>query len=274
LALAAVPVLFCPVLLGAMETPAARHSIFGVRWFSLPWTYRELLDPAAWPFVLSLLAIILAQRSPEPGSEPSPVPLHEMAALGGLAGLFAILAAGSSRRAPATGAALVLLFGGFFGGEFALQFLQAVEFGGKPQPAAAVSARPAAIPFPVHRLVSAARASDLPLVVSSGLAFLELDYYADAPLLARTYYQVDAAAERATGWNWFDATYPELARRLPLRGQVQPAGRFLRENRHFLLYFTGGPLDWLKPESLQASCEMKMLGRLRGAILLEVVARP
>ena len=90
---------------------------------------------------------------------------------------------------------------------------------------------------------------DLPLVVSSGLLFLEMDHYASPRLIGRMHFLVDAGlARELTGTDVFDKSFPRLRRWFPIRAALEDAQTYLRSHKRFLIYgYQKHPMDWLVP---------------------------
>ena len=90
---------------------------------------------------------------------------------------------------------------------------------------------------------------DLPLVVSSGLLFLEMDHYASPRLIGRMHFLADAGlARELTGTDIFDKGYPQLRRWFPIRAALEDAQTYLRSHKRFLIYgYQKHPMDWLVP---------------------------
>jgi hypothetical protein len=301
MAAAAFPVILYPWLMSANHTPPVlATSPFHVTPWTAPGTYRELLDPAFWPLTLVILIVALAVRGADRPAEDDPhaMPAHESAALWGFAaipifavllaaattgtfslrygapgviGLACLLAAAGARysRYPArSGAAAAALFFVFFTSAFAGQLWTAIHPTNVHAATATSAPAPARVPdtpavqVPGRPLFSLASGSRLPIVVASGLVFLEVDHYGDDALVARTYYLTDTeAALRHTGSAGFEPTYPTMKRLLHLRANVAPAESFLAERRPFLMYTTGYFVEWLLPELLERGWHVRLLGK-------------
>lgn len=88
--------------------------------------------------------------------------------------------------------------------------------------------------------------SNLPVVVASGLTFLQLDHYEKTDFLAHTYYLTDrASALRYANASIFEGM-PIEARYFPFRAKVNRFRDFVRANHRFLVFGTVSyPEDWL-----------------------------
>jgi hypothetical protein len=89
--------------------------------------------------------------------------------------------------------------------------------------------------------------SELPIVISNGLMFLEMDHYAQPNVAARLRFLTDEdAGLRYTGTNVFDRGYPLLRKWFPIRGKIEPYKSFIQAQRSFLVYGTyTHPMEWL-----------------------------
>jgi hypothetical protein len=320
IALGITPVALYPMLsTGGSRVPAS--STLHVSLWTAPEAYASLLAPLLWPALLGAVAVLLFARSgvETSGSEEVP-PRHELAALAGFAaipilavvvamlttGVFTlryavlaifgisallVLAVPRRSRAPA-GAALTVIFLGFFTTQFAAQLWWASRGAGVElfhlwparrgvvEAAAPVASAPAnGESVPGHPLLTAIAPENTPLVVSSGLAFLEIEHYASPKLMARTYYVTDGeAAIRRTGTARFEITYPRMKPLLRLRGNVEPAATFLAQHPRFLVYSPGYlvewrvPDEWLLPELESRGWHVRPIARQGRAVLAEVTA--
>jgi len=214
----------------------------------------------------------------------------------GIACLLAFAAARPSWNRARNGAVLASIFLGFFAAQFAGQLWWAsrgygvdlfgfvpASFAATPGVVQAAAPDPAPAhalaPVPGHPLLASVPANGLPLVISSGLAFLEIDYYASDALLARAYYVTDIdAAIRQTGAAWFETSYPKMKPLLHLRGNVEAADTFLARHRSFLVYSPGyviewrAPDEWLLPELRARGWRLSTLARYGRAQLVEASA--
>lgn len=95
----------------------------------------------------------------------------------------------------------------------------------------------------IAALGTAARSSDLTVVISDGVEYLDLAYNAPAALSKRTAFLVDpVAAIKYSGTNMADVNLPVLQTIYPL--QVYDFTAFATEHRRFLLVSDGGRFDW------------------------------
>jgi len=304
MALAAFPLAMYPSLMAANPAPPVQSSSpFHVTAWTIPETYRELLDPAFWPLILVVLAVALAGKS-SPAQKQGSLPAHELAALSaftaipvfavmlgavttgtyslrygvqaviGISCLLAWAGARCSRvNSARSGAAVALVFFVLFTGGFARQLWSAAHPPGvraAEAPAAPASPR---IDVPGYPLFSLASDSRLPVVIASGMIFLNVDYYGDDALRARAYYLMDAqAALKRTGSAWFDTTYPTVKRLLHVRANIEPADTFLAREPRFLLYCSGYVVEWLPQELLARGWHLRLLGKDGPAEMLDVTA--
>jgi hypothetical protein len=103
---------------------------------------------------------------------------------------------------------------------------------------------------------------DLPLVVSSGLIYYEMNHYAPPQLAARTWYLSDQqAALRITGTNVFEG-FPAMDRMFPFRAKLGSYHSFVKTNRHFLVYgYAVYENDWLVSKLMEDGARLTFLGR-------------
>ena len=106
---------------------------------------------------------------------------------------------------------------------------------------------------------------DLPLVAASGLTFLEMDHYADAPTLNRLYYLTD----RTLAVRYADATIfeglPKIKQYFPIRAKIAPYTMFTNEHPAFLVLGTPDyPEDWLLRELIDTGANVRYLGEVPG----------
>ncbi len=87
---------------------------------------------------------------------------------------------------------------------------------------------------------------NLPLVDSSGLAFLEMDRYESPALLERLYYLTDReSAVRYAHATLFE-DFASIHKYFPIRARVRPYREFISQNKHFLVFGTPQNVeDWL-----------------------------
>jgi len=294
MAVAGTPVLLYPALMHATKTPVNSSWPFYVNGWTAPLAYAELLEPLLWPvlagIVLVLLTVERGARTDETQSAPA-MPAHELAAVAGFAaipagavllsavtsGAFALrygapgvvgiacLAAWAINRSSAHparhGAVLALVLLAFFTGTFGGQLWAAL----RPravQASGPVTATPPELRVPGYPPVSREFSDGLPIVIASGMHFLEIEHAGDDALLARTYYLMDIdVALRRTGAAWFDLSYPSMQRMLRLRGNLEPAAQFLSQRKRFLLYSSGYLVEWLPQELLARGWHIRLLAR-------------
>ncbi|HEY1341416.1 MAG TPA: glycosyltransferase family 39 protein [Bryobacteraceae bacterium] len=302
LALAALPVAIYPALASVSGPAVGRGSQFHVNLWTAPGAYRELLEPAFWP--LLCLAMLIAAAVPgNDEKRGDSVPRHELAALAGFVSIpiFAVLlgaattgsfslrygspgvigiacliawaGARGSRHAARAGAVAGVACFLFFAGGFVAEVqaaLRASVAQAAAAPAATVPAAPR-INVPAHSLLSLASANSLPVVIGSGLVFLEVEHYGGEALLRRTYYLVDRdVAMRRTASAGFEAALPLMKRMLHLRANVEPLNTFLEQRPQFLLYSRG--YCWVLPELLDRDWRMRLLAKEGIDELAEVTA--
>ena len=87
---------------------------------------------------------------------------------------------------------------------------------------------------------------ELPLVDTSGLAFLEMDHYERPPLLKRLFYLTDREAAIHYAHATLFENFGALKKDFPIRANVMPYIDFIRQNKHFLVFGPPQyPEDWL-----------------------------
>lgn len=239
------------------------------QWAALVGFYHNILSPAAVPFVAILLILCLyavARASAvEKGKVPPPAspPLHEVvAALGYLAipALALVLAkfvtgAFTDRYVlPAViGLALIVPWGAYhlldrratmatvLAALLGAWFVPLVGL----QPARQLRQDRVNLEA-VYRLFRMTAPGDVPIVIASPHAFLQLTYYAPPDLASRFVYLVDpATAVRYLGTDTAELGIREFRRWTPLLIEDYPA--YLARHPRFLVY-SRGPWVWLLPE--------------------------
>ena len=293
-AVSAFPTAMYPVLTGANKTRALAASPFHVSFSTAPGAYAELLDQLLWPLLIGILLMVLTvdrRTSSAPPAQTGTKPLHEVWALVGFAAIPAVavllsaITTGSfnprygspgiigiaclavwavdrtSGQAARHGAILTALFAAVFIGNFTGQ-LRAELSRVKVHAAGLSAPQTPSIWMPGYPAIAASAAGDLPIVIASGMHFLEIDHFAEDSVVARTYYltDVDAALKR-TGAAWFDSTYPAMKRMLHLRANIEPAGEFLARRQAFLLYSSGYLVEWLPQELMAHGWRIRLLAR-------------
>jgi hypothetical protein len=126
---------------------------------------------------------------------------------------------------------------------------------------------------PDHPMLSLALKSDLPLVVSSNLWFLEVDHLAPASLLSRMYYLTDRKLSlQYTGTDLYANGFPLLQKWFPIRAQVQDYEQFMAAHQRFLLYAPSSyGLEWMVRKLTADGAAMQLLALDSDRVLLEVV---
>jgi hypothetical protein len=120
----------------------------------------------------------------------------------------------------------------------------------------------------------------LPIVISSGLVFLETDYQQPSDIARRLVFLTDAKISFAlTGTNVFDHSYYILRRWYPIRGTIADYRTFLSQHRRFLVYGPfENPDDWLIQRLSQDGVSLTWKGRFAGwhgyTVLLEADTGP
>ena len=294
MAISALPVLLYPVLMRSNGAPVSSSWLYRPDLWTIPGAYVDLLGPFLLPLLPAVLLVLLTLEPPAAGAVESAfqsVPRHEMAALAGFAAipagavllaatttgsfairygtpgvigvacLAAVMVDRSSLHPARHGAVLAAVFLGFFTGTFGHQLGVALR-GQNVQAASPAPQPPAMLRVAGYPPVPAAVSEGLPVVIASGLQFMEIDHNSDDALLARTYYLTDIdAAVRHTGAAWFDFTYPAMKRQLHLRANVEPADRFLARSGRFLMYSSGAVVEWLPREMLARGWHIRLLAR-------------
>jgi hypothetical protein len=100
----------------------------------------------------------------------------------------------------------------------------------------------------------------MPVVIGSGLLFLEADKYAPAEMRGRLVSVVDTnLAIRSDGTDTIEKNLGILAQFIPL--QVQDLTPFLAANRTFILLQAGGGHDWLTPYLVDKKYHLTLISR-------------
>jgi 4-amino-4-deoxy-L-arabinose transferase-like glycosyltransferase len=284
-------------LIPAFRSFTMKGSIFRPDASSISKCYTFLLGPAAWVLVAALcIGISLSRYSAARNSQAEDHPIgprfHEIVCAVGLAlvpvfgvlfalattgifleryGLAGVIGAGvllvsfvgwSSHYSPIAAACVFLLFGGWFLWTSGVWACEAVS-GYTP------SSRLPALELSQLR-------SDLPIVLSSGLMFLEADHYESKDVLSRTYYLLNRPAALAyTGTDVFEQDFQRARRWFPLRGQLVNYDTFRAAHSTFLVF---GPYayanDWLIRKLADDGSTFVLKGEYRGpygdCVLLEV----
>jgi hypothetical protein len=272
-------------------------SIFHPDASSISKCYTFLLGPAAWVSVTALCIGISLSRytaafNSQAENHPIGMRLHETVCVVGLAlvpifsVLFALATTGiflnryglagvigisvllvlfvgwSSHFSPIAAACMFLLFGGWYlwtSGVWAYEV---------------VSGHTSSSTLPALEL-SQLR-SDLPIVLSNGLMFLEADYYESKDVLSHTYYLLNRPAALAyTGTDVFEQDFQRARRWFPLRAKLIDYDTFRAAHPTFLVF---GPYayanDWLIRKLADDGSTFVLKGEYLGAygdcVLLEV----
>lgn len=264
-------------LLAASQPYAVDNPIFRPTWHSPVKFYDFLLTPALGPLFLGALLVAFTAASKEEKAEPESeqrwrpddialgvgfllVPVlamllavflthifmlrYGLTAVIGVSILFthvSAVLAGKSRQVGALLAGLIVAWLVGSGVDRLVEGLAA-----PPEPA---------ISFQQH--------PELPLVVSSGLIFYEMNHYAKPEVAARMAYLTDEqTARRRTGADVFDKGLPALNRLFPLRARLEDYHSFVAAHSRFLLYgYAAYETDWLVPQLLQDGAQLTYLGQ-------------
>lgn len=255
----------------ALNTPSFRPT-----WHSLIAFYDFLLTPALWPLFLGALIVAFGAARDRRNTAADTIvwkteeialatgflliPLlavllaksvtrifvarYGLAAVIGVAILFTQAAATLSGRSRRVGAALILLMLGWP----AASMVERIALGStvSPEHAALLDRRP-----------------DLPLVLSSGLLFYELNHYASPQLAARMWYLTDEqSALRITGTDVFDKGLPALDRLFPFRAKLEDYHVFVRAHQRFLVYgYAMYVNDWLISKLVDDGARLTFVGQ-------------
>ncbi|MEZ5353333.1 MAG: hypothetical protein R2762_11905 [Bryobacteraceae bacterium] len=242
-------------LQGPLFDPSARKLIN---------TYAGLAAPLLWPTLLVFALAMLARlrRANQPALAPG-VPVHESAALAALmltpaiAYLLAVGAKGGYFTRYALGASAAMSIAAALGAsrmvrraQPALMALSLLTIGWF---AVRFLHRPAVFPVASEAAALASADPSLPIVVSDGQTFLELNYYADPATAARLVFLTDRpAALRHMRTDCYDRIMPILTRWFPIHGRVIPAADFLSRRQRFLIYGTREREHTWLPQRLEA----------------------
>jgi hypothetical protein len=268
-------------------------------WARIPESYSMYFQPA-WLLLLAILFLAgtfyLFTTQPgrtEPGPLLSPLPVrdslpvHETVALMSLALL------------PVFGTLLGRLFTGIFTGRYAIESMIALgilfailcdrAMNGAALPALCLCLVPVGwgtanflyhlnqraspsmpsselrVMTEKYDLLPRIEQSDLPVVISSGNLFLELDHYASPLLASRLHLLLDTeTAIRHTQVDLFDRGFPLMAQWFPLRGHLDNYGEFIATHSHFLVYGAWDDEvvhDWLVYRLMSDHTSLTILGR-------------
>ncbi len=266
-------------LLAAVKPLAVDNSVFRPDLYSFSKFYDFLLSTALWPLFGGAVMVAFAADRTRRAQWREVLPPHELAAvfgfllvpvlaillgvfvshifmlrygLGTVIGVAILVSAGPSAltgRSKAVGAALVLLLAGWF--VFSTAAWAAGLFAA-PQEEALLGK----VPFERLR-------PELPVVISSGLLFLEMDHYAPPAVASRLCYLMDEEiARKKTGADVFDKGFLVSRRWYPIRGHLEDYRSFLAAHPKFLLYgYSSFELDWLIPQLIEDGAKMTYLGK-------------
>lgn len=171
----------------------------------------------------------------------------------GLSIAFAALACTITSRSSTAAVLLALIF--LAGGDriqYAIKFaLQGHIFR---------QAEPAIIPYHPETLAQ----PGLPIVVNSGIVFIEMNNHESASVLNRTYYLTGGPiAIQYSHANIFEGIPDEIAA-FRLKGRTQPYQHFITQHPHFYLLANDHdfPEDWLLRKLKDDGAQMRLLGHL------------
>ena len=270
---------YVPILTSVQPSGVVAHHannvIFRPTWHSLPDFWNFLLAPALWPIAIGAFIIAFGAAGKREEESSTAVFLREdeiALALGflllpvieivlgylalhvfftrygtpaviGAAILFGMAAAKLTNRSRPVGAALVA---------FMVVWIVGSTLEGY---AAALTQPPVAA-------VSLDQRTDLPLVVSSGLIYYEMNHYAPLPLARRMWYLSDSqTALRLTGADVFEG-FQGLNRMFPLRANIADYQPFVKVHHRFLVYgYASHGLDWLVTKLQEDGARLTYLGQ-------------
>ena len=300
ISLPALTVLLYLPLTTAIRSFTMGGSIFQADLNSIAKCYTSLFGPAAWMIVAALGAGILARNAgravaagPRSPSDGPGLRFHETIVAGGLVlvplvalafamatrgvfmdryGLAAVIGVsilltgmvfrGSDGNAVAAASLFVLFCAWFLGSSTVWLYRATHETADSSLPLLNLKMLP----------------PDLPIVLSSGLMFLEAQHYERADVLARTYYLTDRpAALHYTSSDVFEQDFRRARRWFPLRGNLAELATFQTSHRKFLVFGPYAfPTDWLIRKLADDGAAMKLLGEYAGrygdCLLLEVTS--
>ncbi len=266
-------------LLAAVKPFAVDNPVFRPDLNSLPRFYDFLLTPALWPLLAVAIIVAFSADSTRRPEWREVLPPHELAAaigfllvpvlaillavfvshifmlrygLGAVIGVSILVSAGSGAvtgRSKAVGAALVLLLAGWFAATTAVWVVRQV---GSLQDESLLGKAPFEQLHP-----------ELPVVISSGLLFLEMDHYTTPAVASRLNYLMDEEiARKKTGSDVFDKGFLVSRRWFPIRGHLRDYRSFLAAHPKFLLYgYSSFDLDWLIPKLIEDGAKLTYLGQ-------------
>lgn len=276
-------------LLPLIHTAAAQAGTFWAHATvqSLPTLYLFLLEPLIWRplayVAAAILVIAVAERILRRSGTASRLPAYETVA--GITAMLipaiALLGAVASTGTFADRYAL----DGSLGFAIGIPLLISTAAGGRRLatailpvvllylflPGAYLSIQQARDPFvsPFDErpaLAADARGTE-PVVITGGLMYLQLWYYAPADLRQHLWYVADpAAALRLTGTDTLDRGYQELRRWAAV--QAPDYSSFMAAHPSFLLYGAGS--GWISDQLKADGARFDVIGRERGAAIMQV----
>lgn len=242
---------------------------------SVPSFYGTLLKNAIWPLLAGVLYVNRWSSTPEPTRPTHGLPKHESicAALLLLTPVFVYaMAVGVTgvyfdRYAMAAMMGLSLLVAHY----------AQVRAAGNLQAGAGLAAIFAVgiVCFSIGAVLSYLKTSggalrvdlataspNLPIVVSNGLMFLELDHRETPEVAKRLHYLTDSASSlKYVGANPFDMNYPIARKWFRLRGSIADHREFLSRHSEFLVFGTYSyPMDWIIRSLLDEGARIQFLG--------------
>jgi hypothetical protein len=277
-AAAAPAMLTYPILLAA----TSRWNLHGMSpdLMALPRFYTTLLEAAIFPITVAAAAVYLVGR--EPGSKEPRYPIlpryeavallcfaflpaawilparalkhflfwprYTLSAVIGVTALLAVIASRACEGSRRAGATVLMVL--------------TVWFSAMAWHTARDSKPTAGEPVKTNRPVMAeALRYGLPIVIPYDVDFLALDHYIKDPGASRFYLPLDqGAAEQYWGNDMSYQFTSSFARFVHLRGHVVAYQDFVREQPHFLVYYTGGGQQegWLNHKMLDAGFQVKL----------------
>jgi hypothetical protein len=115
---------------------------------------------------------------------------------------------------------------------------------------------------------------DLPIVVSNGATWMEMNQHEPASVVSRLYYIKDrAAAIKYDGTNYyydFEAMDEMKAAGFPLKGSVEPYSAFVASHRQFLIF--ADPFEWLPLRLQEDGAQFTLIFAYSGARPTDIAA--
>jgi hypothetical protein len=296
----------CPFVLSYLPMFAAtrgdtfNNPVFRPTWGSIPACYATHFDAALWPLLAALVVLSLAKS--KPAELPADaggvlIPAHEIVlgvgffltpvfgvllamgvtgvfenrygvpALVGGSILIGCLIAWRARHSKSAAAAVLLIFCGAFVVSTATWLSESVA---KPV-AVKTIAKPQLVLSDVSR--------DLPIVITSGLLFLEFDRYESQAVTDRLYFLTDPQeAVRYTGTSAFASGFYILRKWFPIRSHLEDYRRFLSAHSRFMVLADyDHPMDWVMRKMVQDGVPLKFKGQFllqHGNVILAEVSNP